>query len=88
MVTLAIATKLLDPELPMPLGNPEIPAALMGVPKTAVNQDHGPASADDKVGAAWQTRDVQAEPDATAKQPLPDDEFGLRILAANAAHHC
>jgi hypothetical protein len=39
----------------------------MGMPEATVNQNCGLVLPDDKVGATWQTRRMQAEPDAPAK---------------------
>lgn len=66
-IALLIPTQLFNPKLAITCGEAEESTLLMGMPEATVNQNYGLVLPDDKVGATWQTRRMQAEPDAPAE---------------------
>lgn len=59
----------------------------MTVPETTVNKNSRSIFRQDYIRSTGQVFSVKAEPEARVVQQLSYDNFGFRILAADAGHH-
>jgi hypothetical protein len=56
------------------------------VPEAAVNKDRGAETGEHQIRAAWEATIVQPKPETPTVQTAPQQQFGFRVLAANATH--
>jgi hypothetical protein len=59
----------------------------MSMPEAAVNEDYSPMLREHKVRFARQALVMKEIAKASRMQALPNNQFGLRILAPDACHH-
>ena len=58
----------------------------MPVPEAAMHEDDSAAPRKRQIRASWQILTMQPEAKAQRMQPLAQQHFRLRVLAADAAH--
>jgi len=76
-----IAVEFFRPEPGPGVGDAEISAALVRVPKAPMNEHHRPETRQHDIGATGQSRDMQTVAETSGMQAAPDQHFGLRVLA-------
>jgi hypothetical protein len=84
-VPFAVARDLCRPELRSG-GRKFEHRTIVPVPETAVDKHGGPETREHHIRATGKVTTVQAETESTSVQSMAQQQFGFRILAANAAH--
>lgn len=86
-IPLPVRTDLRFPELPARRGNGRKPTAVMPVPEAAMDENDCIAAWEDQVWLPRKLLPGQMEPKSPPMQEPPDDEFRLRVPAADGRHH-
>ena len=86
-VPVDISLKLLLPEFAVRLRGGGVSTAFVPVPKTAVNEYHGPVLREHQIGRAWQISYMQPVPEPPGEQNGAKHPFRPGIFPANARHH-
>ena len=81
-----VCADLVLPEFDIRFRHDEFAAAVVPVPETAVDEDHGAVFPQNDVGSAGDVLHVEAVADAVLPQPFADEDFRLGVFAADAGH--
>ena len=76
------------------LGGPDLPArrrqfehgAVVAMPETAVHQKRGTVPWENDIGSPGKVLSMEAVPQTPGVEPSSEQQFGLGVLAADAAH--
>ena len=79
-----VCADLVLPEFDIRFRHAEFVTAVVAVPETAVDEDHGAVLPHHDVGFAGDALHVQAVADAVLPQPFADEDFRLGVFAADA----
>jgi len=85
-IAISVCLALLGPELRVRLRDHSAEAAVVHVPIAAVNENHPSFGAKHKIGSTRQPTAVQPIPKPHRINDPSNEEFRLRVLAADAAH--
>lgn len=85
-VALAVALNLGLPEGGVGLGEDEVGAIFVAVPKASVDEDDGLVFAKHDVGCAGQAFDVHPIAESAREEVAAHHHLGLRVSAADAGH--
>ena len=78
-----VCADLVLPEFDIRFRHAEFAAAVVSVPETAVDEDHGLVFPQNDVGSAGDVLHVEAVADAVLPQPFADEEFRLGVFAVH-----
>lgn len=71
-----------------PVGTWQVdPTATMSMPEAPVNEHRHTALRENQIRRPWHLAQVRPKPVAQSMQRTSDEQFRLRVLAANPAHH-
>lgn len=82
-----VACEFLFPEFGVCFGQCGVPASLVAVPETAVNEDRCLVFGQDDVGLPRELRVVEPEAETCAVQRLPNTHFWGGVLSLDTGHH-
>jgi hypothetical protein len=86
-ITHLVSMKFIPPEIAVPARQPKEPAALVSMPKAAMDEYGRSSVLDDNIGTAWQSTVVQAKPNAAREEAPAQNHFRQCVLSADSAHH-
>ena len=86
LVACLVGADFVFPEFDIRFRHDEFVAAVVTVPETAVDEDHGAVFPQNDVGSAGDVLHVQAVAVAVLPQPFADEDFRLGVFAADVRH--